>query len=74
MSEGTRKRRDFIQNITIVLLSLSAVFLFTQTQVNSLGIGPLSFLADSNLPAGGSGFKSLRAVWQRYPDHGQRRV
>ena len=53
MSEGTRKRRDFIQNITIVLLSLSAVFLFTQTQVNSLGIGPLSFLADSNLPAGG---------------------
>lgn len=32
------KYRDFVQNIAIVLLSLSAVFLFTRTQLYSLGV------------------------------------
>lgn len=38
MDERGRKRRDFLQNITIVLLALSAVFLFAQTQLYSLGM------------------------------------
>ena len=38
MDPKRRTRRDFLQNITIVLLSLSAVFLFTQTQLYSLGV------------------------------------
>lgn len=36
MNEKQRDRRDFLQNITIVALSLSAVLLFTQTQLFSL--------------------------------------
>lgn len=38
MDERRRKRWDFLQNIAIVLLALSAVFLFAQTQLYSLGI------------------------------------
>ena len=52
MSEKSQKRRDFLQNITIVLLSLSAVFLFARTQFNSLGTGLLPFLSGGDLPAG----------------------
>ena len=37
MDASRRRRRDFIQNIAIVLLSLSAVALFTQTQLYNLG-------------------------------------
>lgn len=36
MSEHTRKHRDFIQNITIALLFVSAVLLFAQTQIYGL--------------------------------------
>ena len=37
MNENKRKHRDFIQNVAIALLSVSAVFLFAQTQVYNLG-------------------------------------
>ena len=37
MDEKRRNRRDFIQNIAITLLSLSAVALITQTQLYNLG-------------------------------------
>ena len=37
MNERSRTRRDFIQNITIALLTVSAVLLFTQTQISNLG-------------------------------------
>ena len=49
MDERRRKRRDFFQNITIVLLTLSAVFLIAQTQLYTLGVnagsGYLRYLA-----------------------------
>lgn len=49
MRTKNRGRRDFFQNITIVLLSLSAVFLFAQTQLYTLGVdagsGYLEYLA-----------------------------
>lgn len=51
MMEKTRKRRDFIQNITIVLLTLSAVFLFARTQLVSLGPGGFPLLTGGDLPA-----------------------
>lgn len=54
MNEHARKRRDFIQNITIALLCVSAVLLFARTQMYNLGVssgGPLSFLAGSDLPS-----------------------
>ena len=53
MSDHTRNRRDFIQNITIALLCVSAVLLFAQTQAYSLGVsgGLLSFLSGNDLPA-----------------------
>lgn len=38
MEEKQRKRRDFLQNITIALLSVSAVILFAQTQLYNLGV------------------------------------
>ena len=38
MGEKKRRRRDLFQNISIVLLSLSAVFLFAQTQLYTLGV------------------------------------
>jgi len=38
MSEKQRKRRDFIQNMLIALLSVSAVFFFMQTQFYNLGL------------------------------------
>lgn len=39
MSDKHRRRRDFIQNIAITVLAVSAVLLFTQTQLYSLGSG-----------------------------------
>lgn len=37
MNEKKRRRRDFFQNLAIALLSVSAVLLFTQTQMYNLG-------------------------------------
>lgn len=37
MNEKARKHRDFIQNITIAVLTVSAVLLFAQTQIANLG-------------------------------------
>ena len=45
MEEKTRSRRDFIQNITITLLSLLAVVLFVRTQVYGRSFSALSSLA-----------------------------
>lgn len=47
MTEKRRTRRDFLQNVIITLLSVSAVLLFAQTQLYTLGGGTgfLSFLA-----------------------------
>ena len=52
MIERIRKHRDFIQNITIAVLCVSAVLLFAQTQIYNLGIQTdlASFLAESELP------------------------
>lgn len=57
MNERARKRRDFIQNITIALLCVTAVLLFAQTQIYGLGLngGLLSFLSGNDLPASSSG-------------------
>lgn len=56
MSEKKRKHRDFIQNVAIALLSVSAVFLFAQTQVYNLGVHAgssyFSFLSGSDAGAG----------------------
>lgn len=52
MNEKKRNRRDFIQNVAITLLSVSAVFLFAQTQVYNLGVHAgssyFSFLSGSS--------------------------
>ena len=52
MDESRRKRRDFFQNIAIVLLALSAAFLIAQTQLYSLGLdagnGYLQYLAGNS--------------------------
>lgn len=45
MSEGRRKRLDFIQNLTIAVLSVTAVLLFAQTQIYNLGV---DFLSEGN--------------------------
>lgn len=50
MSERARRRRDFLQNITIVLLALTAVLLFALTQMNSLGTGFLQLFSGGDLP------------------------
>lgn len=42
MNERRRGKRDFLQNITIVVLTVSAVLLFASTQIASLGPGMLS--------------------------------
>ena len=39
MTDKHRRRRDFIQNIVITVLAVSAVLLFAQTQIYSLGSG-----------------------------------
>ena len=64
MSDRARKRRDFIQNITIALLSVTAVLLFAQTQIYGLGLnsGLLSFLSGSDLPASSSGTSQTGAA------------
>ena len=51
MSEHSRKRRDFIQNITIAVLCVSAVLLFAQTQVYNLGVNSnlFTFLSGHDL-------------------------
>ena len=36
MNETNRSRRDFIQNITIAVLTVSAVLLFVQSQASVL--------------------------------------
>lgn len=52
METKKRIRRDVFQNITIVLLSLSAIFLFAQTQLYTLGLdagsGYLKYLAGNS--------------------------
>ncbi|MDO4315745.1 MAG: hypothetical protein Q4C45_08200 [Oscillospiraceae bacterium] len=56
MNEKKRKHRDFIQNVAIALLSVSAVFLFAQTQVYNLGVhmgsSYISLLSGSDAGAG----------------------
>lgn len=51
MSEHSRKRRDFIQNITIAVLCVSAVLLFAQTQIYNLGVNSslVAFLSGHDL-------------------------
>lgn len=44
MKTAPHKRRDFLQNITIVLLTLSAVALFAQTQLYNLQDGSRGYL------------------------------
>lgn len=55
MDQKRRSRRDFLQNITIVFLTLSAVFLFTRTQLYSLGVDAgsnyLRYLGGAQTPA-----------------------
>lgn len=56
MNAKKQNHRDFIQNIAIALLSVSAVVLFAQTQVYNLGVhmgsGYFSFLSGSSHSAG----------------------
>ena len=54
MDAARRKRRDFIQNITIVLLSLLAVALFTQTQLYNLEDNGGYFRQNTALPSSAS--------------------
>lgn len=53
MDERRRRRRDIAQNIAIVLLTLSAVFLIAQTQLYTLGVnagsGYLRYLAGDSV-------------------------
>lgn len=56
MRQYLQKHRDFLQNTAIALLSVSAVFLFAQTQIYNLGVD-----------AGGSYFRFLSASSPR-PD------
>lgn len=60
MDAKMRKRRDFLQNITIVLLSLSAVFLIAQTQLYTLGVN-----------AGSSYLRYLTGTPDQMPDAAQ---
>ena len=60
MDERRRKRRDFFQNIAIVLLALSAAFLIAQTQLYSLGVN-----------AGSSYFQYLSGSTSQAPDGAQ---
>ena len=54
MDAARHKRRDFIQNITIVLLSLLAVALFTQTQLYNLKDSGGYFRQNTALPSSAS--------------------
>lgn len=45
MNERRRGKRDFLQNITIVVLTVSAVLLFASTQIASVGTGFLPMLS-----------------------------
>ena len=88
MSEHTRKHRDFIQNITIALLFVSAVLLFAQTQIYGLGVHTGSFLSGSDLSvdiaapnqteadcAGAGGrHQRLWPVWKYGTHHRQRQL
>ena len=90
MSEHTRKHRDFIQNITIALLFVSAVLLFAQTQIYGLGVHTGSFLSGSDLsvdiaapnqteaaltaPVRGGRHQRLWPVWKYGTHHRQRQL
>jgi len=55
MDEAKRKRRDFIQNLTIALLSVLAVLLFTQSQrfvMRLDGAAPSDLLSGPDAPIG----------------------
>lgn len=52
MPGSARKRRDMLQNIAIALLSVTAVVLFTQTQLTFLGAGSGYFSQLSGSDAG----------------------
>lgn len=54
MSEKARKRRDFIQNITIALLSVLMVLLFTQSQLFNMGSDYLGLLHGTDTPVASS--------------------
>lgn len=60
MDERRRRRRDFFQNIAIVLLTLSAAFLIAQTQLYSLGVN-----------AGSGYFQYLSGSTSQAPDDAQ---
>ena len=57
MNGKKRKRRDFVQNVAIALLSVSAVFLFAQTQLYNLGVSAGSSYLDF-LSSPGTGMDS----------------
>ena len=48
MDEKRRKRTDFVQNMLITVLTVSAVVLFTQTQIYNLGLENLSQLLSAS--------------------------
>jgi len=50
MSEQRRKRRDFIQNITIALLSVLTVLLFTQSQIFNMSSDYLGLFRSADTP------------------------
>lgn len=66
MDEKRRSRRDFLQNIAIVLLSLSAVLLMARTQLYTAGIhtgsGYLRYLAGDSGHASDSPQAALAAL------------
>ena len=66
MDERRRKRRDFFQNIAIVLLTLSAAFLIAQTQLYSLGVnagsGYFQYLSGSTSQAPGGAQTALTSL------------
>lgn len=66
MDGKRRKRRDFFQNMAIVLLSVSAVLLIAQTQLYTLGIsagsGYLRYLAGDSGQASGSAQAALTVL------------
>lgn len=55
MNQRERRRRDFLQNIAIVFLTISAVFLIAQTQLYTLGVDAgsdyLRYLSAPQAPA-----------------------
>ena len=63
MNERSRSRRDFLQNISIAVLTVSAVLLFTQTQISNLGASStLSRLLSGPVVQSGSAVISQEAA------------